>query len=114
MIVDDSSSKKDVKLVDVDQDPFSAGPSTQIAPPPSFAETVGTRATVVDALNSNVYAPPGGEEPPPAFVPYEAEYFETDTGTIVSHDPHLNEDGTSAAASPSCAVYSYHLSLVAV
>ncbi|KAJ8521055.1 hypothetical protein ONZ45_g2194 [Pleurotus djamor] len=36
---------------------------------------------------------PGGEEPPPAFTPYEAEFFETSDGNIVSHDPHLNYDG---------------------
>ncbi|KAF9535449.1 hypothetical protein CPB83DRAFT_779432 [Crepidotus variabilis] len=31
--------------------------------------------------------------PPPAFAPYEAEFFETDDGDIISHDHHLNEDG---------------------
>lgn len=98
MIVDDTS-KKDTKLVDLSELPSSSspGPSTQVAPPPSFEETVGIRSSVIDELNSNTYAPPGGEEPPPAFVPYEAEYFEDDEGTIVSHDPHLNEDGMTAA-----------------
>ncbi|KAJ7169860.1 hypothetical protein C8R46DRAFT_994363 [Mycena filopes] len=37
--------------------------------------------------------PPGGELPPPAFTPYEAECFKTGSGSIVSHDPHLNTDG---------------------
>ena len=41
-----------------------------------------------------VYIPPGGEEPPPEFTPYEAEYFISGGKEIVSHDPHLNEDGT--------------------
>jgi hypothetical protein len=39
------------------------------------------------------YSAPGGEPPPPEFSPYEAEYFRTSSGNIVSHDPHLNEDG---------------------
>lgn len=37
---------------------------------------------------------PCGEDPPPEFTPYKAEYELTDDGDIVSHDPHLNEDGT--------------------
>ena len=41
----------------------------------------------------NVYIPPGGEEPPPDFTPYKAEFFISGK-EIVSHDPHLNEDGT--------------------
>lgn len=32
-------------------------------------------------------------ESPPAFGPYQAEYFQSDDGDIVSHDHHLNEDG---------------------
>ncbi|OCH96130.1 hypothetical protein OBBRIDRAFT_787580 [Obba rivulosa] len=39
------------------------------------------------------FVPQGGEEPPPDFTPYEAEYSETSNGDIISHDPHLNEDG---------------------
>ncbi|KAJ7103556.1 hypothetical protein B0H15DRAFT_942976 [Mycena belliarum] len=35
---------------------------------------------------------PGGEEPPPVFTPYEAECF-TSGGNVVSHDPHLSDDG---------------------
>ena len=38
------------------------------------------------------YVPPGGEEPPPEFTPYEAE-FSVSGNEIISHDPHLNEDG---------------------
>lgn len=33
--------------------------------------------------------------PPPPFEPYNADFFETDDGDIVSHDPHLNTDGNS-------------------
>lgn len=42
--------------------------------------------------------PPGGEDPPPEFTPYEADYEMSDDGDVVSHDPHLNEDGTSHIA----------------
>jgi len=34
-------------------------------------------------------------EPPPPFTPYEAEFFESSDGDIISHDHHLNEDGSS-------------------
>ncbi|KAI0335218.1 hypothetical protein GY45DRAFT_1317129 [Cubamyces sp. BRFM 1775] len=40
----------------------------------------------------NVYIPAGGEEPPPEFTPYEAEFFISGR-EIISHDPHLNQDG---------------------
>ncbi|KAF9237334.1 hypothetical protein BU15DRAFT_22813, partial [Melanogaster broomeanus] len=30
---------------------------------------------------------------PPAFTPYQASLFTSGTGNIISHDPHLNEDG---------------------
>ncbi|KAL1951882.1 hypothetical protein VTO73DRAFT_1031 [Trametes versicolor] len=40
----------------------------------------------------DVYMPAGGEEPPPEFAPYEAEFFISGRD-IVSHDPHLNQDG---------------------
>lgn len=32
--------------------------------------------------------------PPPEFTPYEAEHFEVGYSNIVSHDPHLNSDGS--------------------
>lgn len=35
------------------------------------------------------------DETPPVFTPYEAEFFESDDGDIISHDHHLNEDGTT-------------------
>lgn len=41
---------------------------------------------------------PGPQEPlgpPPAFTPYEAEWFEVGHGDVVSHDGHLNTDGKS-------------------
>ncbi|KAG6814054.1 hypothetical protein H0H92_003101 [Tricholoma furcatifolium] len=33
------------------------------------------------------------EESPPEFALYDADYFETSSGDIISHDPHLNSDG---------------------
>ncbi len=39
---------------------------------------------------------PGPQEPlgpPPAFTPYDAEWFEVGRGDVVSHDVHLNTDG---------------------
>jgi hypothetical protein len=32
--------------------------------------------------------------PPPEFTPYEAENFEVGYSDVVSHDPHLNSDGS--------------------
>lgn len=33
--------------------------------------------------------------PPPEFAPFHAEYEVQNKGDIVSHDPHLNDDGKS-------------------
>ncbi|KAG5221920.1 transmembrane protein [Salix suchowensis] len=51
-------------------------------PPPAF--------DIAEALPLPVA---GGEEPPPEFTPYDAEFFFIDSDNIVSHDPHLNTDG---------------------
>ncbi|KIJ68481.1 hypothetical protein HYDPIDRAFT_81594 [Hydnomerulius pinastri MD-312] len=55
--------------------------------PPAFEESSGDRI-----VQDETYAIPGGEEPP-AFTPYDASYFASKTGDVISHDPHLNEDG---------------------
>ncbi|KAJ6621719.1 hypothetical protein B0H10DRAFT_2017210 [Mycena sp. CBHHK59/15] len=71
-----------------DEMPFS-GPST--APPPFQDEPTDL---LIDFSDTSEAIPgPGGEEPPPVFAPYEAECFNTGSGNIVSHDPHLNTDG---------------------
>ena len=58
-------------------------------PPPAFEPEEGlVQRNFVD----DDYSAPGGE-PPPDFSPYEAEHFYSSSGNIVSHDPHLNEDG---------------------
>ncbi|KAF9651870.1 hypothetical protein BDM02DRAFT_3065610, partial [Thelephora ganbajun] len=36
---------------------------------------------------------PPQQDPPPAFSTYTASFFTAGNGPIVSHDPHLNEDG---------------------
>ncbi len=65
-------------------------PSTQ-APPPPFQE-VGS-----SLMGEEVIYPHYGEEQPPDFTPYEAKSFTTGDGDVVSHDPHLNEDGPFVA-----------------
>jgi hypothetical protein len=47
--------------------------------------------------DGDVVYPHYGEEQPPEFMPYEAKSFTTGDGHVVSHDPHLNEDGSSLA-----------------
>jgi len=65
-----------------------AGPST--VPPPSFEESAGH---LVVTFNDAVDVFPAGGEEPPNFTPYEAEHWVSKKGEIISHDPHLNEDG---------------------
>jgi len=48
-------------------------------------------------IGGDVVYPHYGEEQPPEFVPYESKIFTTGDGHIVSHDPHLNEDGSFLA-----------------
>lgn len=107
MLVDDTMNKK---LVDIDDTPSDSSPQA----PPSTAPQAGPSTMAVaaqsdaaanareqasakgaiDFADSNYFVPPGGEAPPPDFTPYVAEYFEASDGSIISHDPHLNEDGT--------------------
>lgn len=68
----------------------TTGPSSQ-APPPTFEESVDH--VVLDFSNAQ-RSLPGGEESPPEFTPYNADFFVSKQGWIISHDPHLNEDGT--------------------
>lgn len=47
-----------------------------------------------ELASTDVFVPLGGEEPPPDFAPYEAEFFYAGSAEdVVSHDKHLNEDG---------------------
>jgi len=70
--------------------PPQAAATTQ-APPPPFQEAGSS------LIGSDVVYPHYGEEQPPEFMPYEAKSFTTGDGHVVSHDPHLNEDGSSLA-----------------
>ncbi|KAH7916448.1 hypothetical protein BJ138DRAFT_1131958 [Hygrophoropsis aurantiaca] len=49
--------------------------SSTSAPPPTFEESAADHVE------------------PPAFAPYEAKYSVSNSGAVISHDPHLNEDG---------------------
>jgi hypothetical protein len=66
-----------------------AGSSSGV-PPPSFEESAGHAVISFDGVVDTF--PAGGEEPP-EFTPYEAEHWVSRGGDIISHDPHLNEDG---------------------
>lgn len=59
--------------------------------PPPFQESNPSRVLQFDQEDTNWIQ--GGEEPPPEFTPYEAQHWVNADGDIVSHDPHLNEDG---------------------
>ena len=64
--------------------------SSSGVPPPSFEESAGHAVISFDGVVDTF--PAGGEEPP-EFTPYEAEHWVSRGGDIISHDPHLNEDG---------------------
>ena len=93
IIVDDDNSKKQPPPATTPTADDGAGPSTLVAELPPFEAVAGDPALVHNFSDTDVFVPPGGEAPPPEFAPYEAEYFETSDGTVVSHDRHLNEDG---------------------
>jgi len=89
-------------ISDIKKDPSGTSapsldrPSTSTISPPSFEESTGIHAPSYSSQfgSSDLFIPQGGEEPPPEFTPYEAEFFVSgDSGDIVSHDRHLNQDG---------------------
>lgn len=67
------------------------GQESIVAPPPTFEESI--EHDLLDYSHAR-HRPPVGEDSPPGFTPYEAEFFRATNGSIISHDPHLNEDGT--------------------
>ncbi|KAI0068219.1 hypothetical protein BV25DRAFT_1818605 [Artomyces pyxidatus] len=75
-------------LVRLDDEP---GPSEALPAPPSFEESAGH--VLIDFDQAGALVPTGGELPPPEFTPYDAEYWVSKDKSIISHDPHLNEDG---------------------
>ncbi|KAJ7092700.1 hypothetical protein C8R44DRAFT_816319 [Mycena epipterygia] len=68
-----------------------AGPSDPSPPP--FRDDPTSDPLIDFSEDAEAIPGPGGEEPPPVFTPYEAECFNAGSGSIVSHDPHLNCDG---------------------
>lgn len=109
--------KNDTPLVDFDSPNALAGPSTlpSLEAVPLLLESSGKGSEDLDAKDRSFpqvlegidfLVPEGGEEPPPEFTPYEAEYFATSNGDIVSHDKHLNEDGRYIC----CVLFYYRVS----
>ncbi|KAF7793351.1 hypothetical protein EIP86_004463 [Pleurotus ostreatoroseus] len=116
MIVDADDTKKALDGSGVDSTEAQAGPSSSsnpppLQPPPSFEQSTSDAA--LRFPEGDVFVPPGGEPegPPPAFAPYEASYFEKGDGTIVSHDPHLNEDGAPLVFYSARSVTDHHVRL---
>ena len=101
MIIPDD--RKDVKVsLDEHLDLQGASSSNVQDPPPPFEDNALRQVPdVLNDLSPHIYVPPAdttGEEPPPDFELYEADYRQESDGTIVSHDPHLNEDGASCVS----------------
>lgn len=70
-------------MIVVDDSKYTqAGPSN--TQPPTFQESIEHDHVVLDFQLAGA---------PPAFAPYEAEFIRSKQGHIISHDPHLNEDG---------------------
>lgn len=88
------SLPESTKRIEFEDEQPTAGPSTGLPPPPTFEESTKDDIILDFGDDPEVYVPRGGEEPPPSFAPYEAEFFVARDGSIVSHDPHLNDDGT--------------------
>ena len=94
------SAPADRKVVSPSTELLAAASSTPVvtgapsASPPGYSSRPEDTQVprYIERAFENVYFPPGGEEPPPEFTPYEAEFFISGK-EIVSHDPHLNEDG---------------------
>ncbi|KAG2159835.1 uncharacterized protein EDB93DRAFT_1244610 [Suillus bovinus] len=61
-------------------------------PPPTFEESVADNVLHLPE-NDNLNFAHEDDEEPPAFAPYDAHFFTSRSGDIISHDPHLNDDG---------------------
>jgi hypothetical protein len=92
----------DKKTIDPSEELVALTPSGQLEPASSSSNTAAAAASsppvlVNDSLNNTHLlvdidnAPLG---PPPEFTHYEAESFEVGYSDVVSHDPHLNSDGS--------------------
>ncbi|KAF7985357.1 hypothetical protein HWV62_6581 [Athelia sp. TMB] len=63
-------------------------------PPPTFDESASD-ALVEDHVVASSSVAAIHADAPPSFAPYEADFSVNSDGTVVSHDPHLNEDAIS-------------------
>ncbi|CAG7850827.1 SubName: Full=Uncharacterized protein {ECO:0000313/EMBL:CCA71762.1} [Serendipita indica DSM 11827] len=61
--------------------------------PPPFESNPRQRPVVIDLLQDEDNWVQSGGEQPPEFTPYEAQHWVNSDGNVISHDPHLNEDG---------------------
>lgn len=80
MIVDNLPTKKQAESQPT---PEPNGTTALEELPPSFEQ----------ATEDRLLPDPPQQDPPPAFSTYTASFFTAGNGAIVSHDPHLNEDG---------------------
>ncbi|KAG8930074.1 hypothetical protein FRC02_004645 [Tulasnella sp. 418] len=89
-ILGNSDTKGDYKQLPTedDQDQTASGSSERQAGPllPRFEDHATDELATSGELTSN-------QDPPPEFTTYEPTYFTGGQGHVISHDPHLNEDG---------------------
>jgi hypothetical protein len=87
MILPDND-KKTIEALDSTPSFTASGSSNTVSSPPVLVDdSLNNGHLLVDFGNS-----PLG--PPPEFTHYEAEHFEVGYSDVVSHDPHLNSDGS--------------------
>jgi hypothetical protein len=60
--------------------------------PPTFEESADH---IVLDFSPQQNVPDVNDSSPPEFTPYKADFFKLKNGWIISHDPHLNQDGPS-------------------
>ncbi|KAG1881628.1 hypothetical protein C8R48DRAFT_681714 [Suillus tomentosus] len=70
----------------------SVASSSLQQPPPTFEESVADHVLHLPQNDDLNFEQEGGAEPP-AFAPYDAQFFTSRSGDIISHDAHLNDDG---------------------
>jgi len=81
MIIDNLPNKKQAEAQLDSSEPEGTAALEEL--PPSFEQ----------ATEDRLLPEPPQQDPPPAFSTYAASFFTAGNGAIVSHDPHLNEDG---------------------
>ncbi|KAG8805564.1 hypothetical protein FRC19_007810 [Serendipita sp. 401] len=81
----------------------------ELPPPPPFdSQRRNGGSVIIESIyepEEEEWVPFGGEQPP-EFTPYRAQHWVTGDGDVVSHDSHLNEDGTGVIQFFS--TFSYH------